>query len=256
MRGWRANLPPTGTRYRIRSTRGQAEIVLIKAGILRPGPHPHDAEWGPSRPHSILKQRLIPCRQALPSSHADPLPRQKPRPELLNETLFLSLAHARVEITAWVEDYNRERPHSSLGYETPAVFAAELDSGSYHSESLFLIAKLLPGSRNRRFQRSSQWLFSNCTRLQIDGPEYPGIIKDSHDRLPAITRYCNFAGTTTSRRQNLFGDDSVPDNHHATSPYGNPVLGAISLSIDTVAENSDSPVLRSAKRVGSIVALR
>ncbi len=49
------------------------------------------------------------------------------RDELLNETLFLSLDHARVEIAAWVEDYNRERPHSSLGYETPAAFAAKLD---------------------------------------------------------------------------------------------------------------------------------
>ncbi|WP_447952324.1 IS3 family transposase [Sphingopyxis chilensis] len=49
------------------------------------------------------------------------------RDELLNETLFMSLAHARVEIAAWVDDYNRERPHSSLGYATPAAFAAELD---------------------------------------------------------------------------------------------------------------------------------
>jgi len=49
------------------------------------------------------------------------------RDELLNETLFLSIGHARVEIAAWVEDYNRERPHSSLGYETPAAFAAKLD---------------------------------------------------------------------------------------------------------------------------------
>jgi len=49
------------------------------------------------------------------------------RDELLNETLFLSLAHARVEIAAWVEDYNRERPHSSLGYETPAAYAAILE---------------------------------------------------------------------------------------------------------------------------------
>ena len=49
------------------------------------------------------------------------------RDELLNETMFLSLAHARVEIAAWVEDYNQERPHSSLGYATPAAFAAELD---------------------------------------------------------------------------------------------------------------------------------
>ncbi|WP_239806400.1 IS3 family transposase [Croceicoccus hydrothermalis] len=49
------------------------------------------------------------------------------RDELLNETLFLSMAHARVEIAAWVEDYNRERPHSSLDYNTPAAFAAKLD---------------------------------------------------------------------------------------------------------------------------------
>jgi transposase InsO family protein len=49
------------------------------------------------------------------------------RDELLNETLFMSLAHARVEIAAWVEDCNRERPHSALGYATTAAFAAELD---------------------------------------------------------------------------------------------------------------------------------
>ncbi len=48
------------------------------------------------------------------------------RDELLNETLFLSMDHARVQIAAWVEDYNQERPHSALGYETPAAFAAEL----------------------------------------------------------------------------------------------------------------------------------
>ena len=49
------------------------------------------------------------------------------RDEPLNETPFLSLAHARVEIAAWVQDYNRERPRSALGYTTPAAFAAELD---------------------------------------------------------------------------------------------------------------------------------
>ena len=49
------------------------------------------------------------------------------RDELLNEILFLSMAHVRVEITAWVEEDNRKRPHSSLGYATPAAFAAEMD---------------------------------------------------------------------------------------------------------------------------------
>ena len=50
------------------------------------------------------------------------------RDELLNGTLFLTMAHdARFEIAAWMDDYNRERPHSSLGYSTPAAFAAELE---------------------------------------------------------------------------------------------------------------------------------
>ena len=49
------------------------------------------------------------------------------RDELLNETLFMSLDHARVTIAAWAKDYNEERPHSALGYETPAAFAAELN---------------------------------------------------------------------------------------------------------------------------------
>ncbi len=48
------------------------------------------------------------------------------RDELLNETLFTSLAHAREKIAAWADDYNTKRPHSSLGYATPAAFAAEL----------------------------------------------------------------------------------------------------------------------------------
>lgn len=49
------------------------------------------------------------------------------RDELLNETLFMSLDHARIAIAARVADYNQERPHSALGYETPAAFAAELN---------------------------------------------------------------------------------------------------------------------------------
>lgn len=45
------------------------------------------------------------------------------RDELLNETLFSSLAKARDKITAWKEDYNRHRPHSSLSNLTPQEFA-------------------------------------------------------------------------------------------------------------------------------------
>lgn len=45
------------------------------------------------------------------------------RNELLNESLFFGLAHARSAISEWVEDYNTARPHSSLGYQTPAALA-------------------------------------------------------------------------------------------------------------------------------------
>jgi putative transposase len=46
------------------------------------------------------------------------------RDELLNETLFRSLPHTRAMLEAWRTDYNHNRPHSRLGWMTPAVFAA------------------------------------------------------------------------------------------------------------------------------------
>jgi transposase InsO family protein len=48
------------------------------------------------------------------------------RDELLNETLFFGLDHARQTIGSWADDYNAARPHSSLGYQTPAAYAATL----------------------------------------------------------------------------------------------------------------------------------
>lgn len=48
------------------------------------------------------------------------------RDDLLNETMFRNLAHARIVITAWAADYNTERPHSALDYQTPADYARTL----------------------------------------------------------------------------------------------------------------------------------
>ncbi len=48
------------------------------------------------------------------------------RDGLLNETLSLTVRKARSILARWVDDYNTERPHSSLGYATPAAFAAGL----------------------------------------------------------------------------------------------------------------------------------
>jgi hypothetical protein len=45
------------------------------------------------------------------------------RDELLNETLFISLAHARAILAEWHLDYNTIRPHSSLGNLPPAHYA-------------------------------------------------------------------------------------------------------------------------------------
>jgi len=50
----------------------------------------------------------------------------KLRDELLNETLFRSLPHARVVLEAWRRDYNEHRPHSKLGWLTPAAYASAL----------------------------------------------------------------------------------------------------------------------------------
>jgi putative transposase len=48
------------------------------------------------------------------------------RDELLNESLFLGLDHVKARISAWIDDYNQRRPHSALGYQTPAAYAANL----------------------------------------------------------------------------------------------------------------------------------
>ena len=45
------------------------------------------------------------------------------RDELLNETLFTSLAHAREALAIWKDDYNTVRPHSAIGNVPPAVYA-------------------------------------------------------------------------------------------------------------------------------------
>jgi transposase InsO family protein len=69
----------------------------------------------------LIAQRGKPMQNGYVESFNDRM-----RGELLNEALFLSMAHARVEIATWVEDYNREQPHSALEYATPVAFAAEL----------------------------------------------------------------------------------------------------------------------------------
>ena len=48
------------------------------------------------------------------------------RDECLNETLFTSLDEARTKIKEWKDDYNQNRPHSSLGNLTPNEYARKM----------------------------------------------------------------------------------------------------------------------------------
>jgi len=47
----------------------------------------------------------------------------RPRDECLNANWFTSLSDARRKIENWRQDYNQQRPHSSLGYLAPPEFA-------------------------------------------------------------------------------------------------------------------------------------
>nr|WP_314187811.1 IS3 family transposase [uncultured Brevundimonas sp.] len=58
------------------------------------------------------------------------------RDELLNETLFRSLPHARAVLEAWRRDYNERRPHSKLGWLTPQAYAEALTGQICRSAAL------------------------------------------------------------------------------------------------------------------------
>ena len=58
------------------------------------------------------------------------------RDELLNETLFISLAHACEALSFWQDDYNTVRPHSGLGNLTPEAYAKRSAPGTQRDGAL------------------------------------------------------------------------------------------------------------------------
>jgi len=42
------------------------------------------------------------------------------------ERKFREFVDARRKIAAWQKEFNEERPHSALGYQTPAEYARQL----------------------------------------------------------------------------------------------------------------------------------
>lgn len=47
----------------------------------------------------------------------------KVRQECLNQHWFLNLQDAKAKLDSWRDDYNHNRPHSSIGYQSPEEFA-------------------------------------------------------------------------------------------------------------------------------------
>ena len=67
------------------------------------------------------------------------------RDECLNANWFRSLEDARTKISAWQNEYNSERPRSSLGYRTPNEFAALACPQDPHTNNTQLAAAVAVG---------------------------------------------------------------------------------------------------------------
>ena len=98
----------------------------------------HQVEWHYIAPGKPMQERLY-----IESFNG------RMRDELLNESLFLDLNHSRQLVGAWVADYNTARPHSSLGYRTPAAYADHLTATDHHaalpaSSALWPVAHTAP----------------------------------------------------------------------------------------------------------------
>jgi putative transposase len=59
------------------------------------------------------------------------------RQECLNQCWFSSLEDAKIQIEAWRTDYNGNRPHTSLGNQTPEQFEADWHLSRTAKEGIF-----------------------------------------------------------------------------------------------------------------------
>ena len=107
--------------------------VLDAIARFRPLPQTLRTDQGPEFTGRALDQwayergielRLIEAGKPTQNAYVESF-NGKFRDECLNEHWFGSLAEARAIVSAWRVDYNERRPHSALGYRTPAEHAAE-----------------------------------------------------------------------------------------------------------------------------------
>src|SRR5439155_10941550 len=99
------------------------------------------------------------------------------RDECLNANWFTSLSDARRKIETWRQDYNQQRPHSSLNYISPAEFArtqAEMSAGG----------KLVHCCWSGECKRRS--LLQNSSPLDHERSTYIGIFTANGGSSPGV----------------------------------------------------------------------
>ena len=87
------------------------------------------------------------------------------RDELLNETLFTSLGHAREALAIWQDDYNTVRPHSALGNLAPVTYAKRSAPAKQRDGTL----RYVEGYAPRPVASPSQQGSNEARTLLIDG---------------------------------------------------------------------------------------
>ena len=101
------------------------------------------------------------------------------RDERLNAMLFSSLSHARAVLAIWRADYNGTRPHSQLGWQTPAAFASTFNPrralALRNVKSPRAVARRItrPAGQTRHRKRTQNWIkvgrnvtpFGKCRRI-------------------------------------------------------------------------------------------
>jgi putative transposase len=111
---------------------GRAVVrALARLGENRPLPNQLVLDNGPELISRVLEQwahdhavalHFIDPGKPIQNAHCESF-HGRLRDECLNEHWFLSLGDARHIVESWRQDYNRDRPHSALGYQTPAEYA-------------------------------------------------------------------------------------------------------------------------------------
>jgi len=85
------------------------------------------------------------------------------RDECLNVSWFWNMLDARKKIAAWGVEYNQDRPHSALQYQTPEEFAATLASPSQHQVSRLRICV-----RDGELAQAGRLSYGCASNLRLD----------------------------------------------------------------------------------------